>query len=341
MGGKAWTEQESAVVLERYAEEGAEPIAAELGRTINAVQLHAKKLKVVKNHGDPQLGDKVNYFEVIGEPYMRPRTAGGKQVKMVPVRCECGTEKEVAMQSLKNGTTKSCGCYNRKAASERMYKMSVKEDLPIGYRSGRLTVVGKSFFMDFAKGRLKYAVCECDCGEFSVVSSTYLRLKTTQSCGCARDEASGNRFRTHGMSQTRIYREWAGMIQRCTNPNGVSWEHYGGRGISVCDEWMESFESFRDWSYENGYADDLSIDRKDNNGNYCPENCRWGDIIVQANNRSNNRRETCWGEAKTVAEWSRDPRCQVSHEILQDRLQTLGWPIETALTTPKLFSKTG
>lgn len=334
----AWSESEVKLLVQQYPTQTGETIAAALNRSLLSVQNKVRKLKLAKPDTDPAVGDRFHFFEVIGPAAMR-QTGEEGQVKVVPVRCDCGTEKEVRLASLKQGATKSCGCYNREAASQRMFDMNIKNDLPVGYKSGRLTVAGKCFFMDCGRYRLQYAVCECECGEFTVVSSTYLRKRTTRSCGCLRNEMAGNRTRTHGMSKTRLYREWAGIITRCTNKNDISYKNYGERGVTVCEEWLNSFEEFRDWALANGYSDELTIDRIDNHGDYTPENCRYGDDIVQANNRRNNRLETCWGETKTVANWSRDPRCQVSHEVLQDRLQTLGWSIEVALTTPKMNTR--
>jgi hypothetical protein len=95
----------------------------------------------------------------------------------------------------------------------------------------------------------------------------------------------------HKQSKTRLYRILKGMKQRCCNINDKRYHRYGGRGISVCEEWRNSFTSFRDWALNNGYRDDLSIDRINNDGNYCPENCRWATPKEQANNTSKNKKK--------------------------------------------------
>lgn len=106
------------------------------------------------------------------------------------------------------------------------------------------------------------------------------------------------------MCNTRLHNCWAGMLQRCKNPNDKLYHRYGGRGIAVCSEW-ESFENFHAWATSNGYSSELTIDRIDNDGGYYPENCRWVDRMTQNNNTSQNHRVSYHGLNKTIAEWSR------------------------------------
>lgn len=138
---------------------------------------------------------------------------------------------------------------------------------------------------------------------------------------------------TAGGKEARLYREWKAMKWRC-NPRNERRADYFDRGIRVCDEWANSFQSFRDWALANGYRDDLTLDRwPDNNGSYEPGNCRWATQGQQARNHRGNRYLTAWGETKTLVEWSEDPRCGISKGALANRLHA-GWSEEEAVTTP-------
>lgn len=177
----------------------------------------------------------------------------------------------------------------------------MKKDNLIGTTFGRLTVIDHA--ESDSRGHSRW-VCECVCGNRVVIQGTNLKRGLTTSCGCRRVEVATEHVQTHGMFGTPIYSTWAHMLQRCENPHNKLYHRYGGRGITVCDEWRD-FENFHQWAVENGYDPDLTIDRIDNDSGYYPENCRWADRTTQSNNTSQNRRIPYCGMTKTIAEWAR------------------------------------
>ena len=201
-----------------------------------------------------------------------------------------------------------------------------------GQRFGRLVVVEMA---ERKKGKT-YWRCRCDCGEIKDVRGACLRKGRAKSCGCS---LYGNTHSLkHGYFGSRLYNIWCGIVQRCTNPKQANYKLYGGRGIKVCEEWRKDFKAFHDWAVANGYTDDLTIDRIDVNGNYCPENCRWATKKEQSNNTRTNRLITYKDETHTLQEWA--DFLGASKGAIYRRLKR-GWSVEKALTTPIKNQKHG
>lgn len=174
-------------------------------------------------------------------------------------------------------------------------------------------------------------LCMCDCGNETVVSGGHLRGLKTKSCGCSRKETKNF---THKMTGSRLYKVWQAMKSRCYYEKSEMFKHYGGRGITVCDEWKNSFISFYDWSIKNGYDENAergqcTIDRIDVNGNYEPNNCRWATIKQQANNTRRNHLIKYNGKTQTVSQWANE--LGVEPDSIFNRLQK-GFTEEEALT---------
>lgn len=248
--------------------------------------------------------------------------------QLVLCRCDCGNIKEISLNNIKNNHTKCCGCYSSNKTIEADY---------IGKVYGRLTV--ESFLRDIGnvKNRL-YANCICECGSKAKVQLDHLKRGLTTSCGCYKYEVNlmtDNKHRTHGLRKTRIYNIYHGMKKRCYNSNIKNYSDYGGRDIKICDEWLNDengFTSFCNWSVENGYEDNLSIDRIDNDKGYSPDNCRWTTAKIQCDNRRNNHMIEYNGKTQNMKAWATE--YNLPYYILQNRINKYGWTPEKALTTP-------
>ena len=171
----------------------------------------------------------------------------------------------------------------------------------------------------------QFWLCKCSCGKEKVVRGASLKTGTSKSCGCKGHDWC----RTHGMEGTSIYNTWAGMLQRCNNKNYHQFHHYGGRGITVCDEWRK-FETF--YADMGGRPEGRSLDRIDNDGNYCKDNCRWATKKEQIRNRRTSTFLTYKGQTLSVSGWAEE--LGIKRKCLERRIRD-GWPTEKALTTPK------
>lgn len=194
-----------------------------------------------------------------------------------------------------------------------------------GQRFGKLVVIRRAENIH----RKAAWLCKCDCGNEKVVQSWNLVKGCTKSCGCLTYEVDHKTSITHGQSYTRLYTVWIGMKQRCYYKKHKHYADYGGRGIRVCDEWVNSFADFYEWANENGYNDSLTIDRIDSNGDYSPENCRWATYRTQNNNTRSNHFLTLNDETHTIGEWSKItglPRTTIYNRIKR------GWTTEDTLT---------
>ena len=204
-----------------------------------------------------------------------------------------------------------------------------------GEKYGRLTVLeyaGNRQELTGSSNRDAMWRCRCDCGKVIVTGRSNLITGNTVSCGCYNREINLKRLITHGESKSRLYKCWEAIIQRTLNPKNVSYKkHYGSKGITVCDEWRK-YENFAKWAKENGYRDDLTIDRIDPTKGYEPSNCRWATYKEQNNHLSRNHYITLWGRTQTMKQWADE--LGYSYGTIVSRICRYGWPPEKAFTTP-------
>jgi hypothetical protein len=199
-----------------------------------------------------------------------------------------------------------------------------------GQKFSRLTVIARGP----NKGDEARWHCKCDCGKEVLVMRCSLARGATQSCGCMMKERSrifaASQFTTHGLSRTNEYRIYAGMKTRCYNKASRTYQNYGGRGIIVCQRWLDSFEQFLA-DMGRRPSRQHSIERRDNEGPYSPMNCVWATIRQQANNKRNVRLYSHNGRSQSLARWAREIGMQ--HQTLRHRVNA-GWDIASAITTP-------
>lgn len=205
----------------------------------------------------------------------------------------------------------------------------------IGKKFNRLTVL--EFVGTDKYGNTKF-LCECDCGNRKVLLGSKVKGGRTKSCGCLHSETARNNTKKHLSSHTKLYSVYAHILSRCFCKTNKNYHNYGGRGITVCEEWADKekgFDKFKEWAYQNGYDENAkfgncTIDRINNDGNYEPSNCRWVDIKTQANNKRQNHLITFNGKMQNVTQWATE--LGFTNSTLFNRIRK-GWSVEETLTT--------
>lgn len=219
--------------------------------------------------------------------------------------CDCGNYRYVTTHQLKRWENPNCGCESGQNRDEYGHIVKGKPIIDhTGKRYGMLTVLG----LDKIEDKISWWFVRCDCGTVKSVRGN--TLKTLKSCGCQKREQDlinigVTDFNHHELSNHPVYSIWSGMKTRCENPKSMGYKDYGGRGIKICEEWLD-FRNFVGWAEDTGFepGKDLSIERIDVNGDYCPENCIWIERKYQARNCRNTIRLSIGGESKPLVEWS-------------------------------------
>lgn len=173
-------------------------------------------------------------------------------------------------------------------------------------------------------------IAKCDCGNAKQYRLADIQHGRSTNCGCIRKAHLHIRNTKHGESRTKLYRRWKGIIERCTYKGHFAYDRYGGRGISVCKEWLDDFLAFKEWALNNGYQGAGEVDRINNNGNYEPVNCRIVTRKQNCRNKGSNHYVTMNGETKCISEWAE--QYDITADLLYHRINNMGWPIEKALS---------
>lgn len=212
--------------------------------------------------------------------------------------------------------------YNHKGGYSR------KKNL-IDQKFGRLEVIEESQPFRNKDGSIQCAgwVCKCECGNIAIIRANSLQTHKTKSCGCLNKEKPSNNI-THHMSNSPLYKKYKSMKRRCFDPKSQNYKYYGGKGITICQEWLEDFMNFYNWAMENGYRDELTIERKDVNKDYEPENCCWIPLAEQVYNRTN----TYLVDGVSLAKKTRELNI-VNPQIARDRCKR-GWSLQEAISIP-------
>lgn len=256
--------------------------------------------------------------------------------------CDCGNEVVVRETALITGGRTSCGCKKRES---HPYRGKPRQDLT-GQRFGRLVVECCDHYDKTARDY--YWTCLCDCGSRVIICGQSLKRGASKSCGCYQRDVARETVKkyprplphghtVHGLRHTRLYNVWLSMKDRCYNKNSKCYHRYGGRGITVCDEWRSDFVAFYNWAIQTGYDENAptgtcTLDRSNNDAGYSPENCRWRTQKQQCNNTAFNLYLEYNGERHTLSEWSQITG--IGSSTIESRLMRYKWSVEKALTTP-------
>lgn len=195
------------------------------------------------------------------------------------------------------------------------------------YKSGDihngLVLTGKSYIKKY----IRFLEYICKCGNTGWANMYKIFNGKTTSCGCKRNAQK------HGLSYHPLYKGFYNVVSRCYDQKSKAFKDYGGRGITICDEWLNDVTKFIEWAENNGWEKGLELERKDNNKGYSPDNCIWATRQIQSRNKRSNIFLEAFGEKKCVADWVNDNRCNVAHNVILYRVRKLGWDAEKAITT--------
>lgn len=196
---------------------------------------------------------------------------------------------------------------------------------------GLLTIVEDLGTVD----KYRRVSAKCECGNIKLFRLSDIQKGGSTNCGCVRKAYLRSKNTKHGESGTKLYRRWKGIIERCNYKNHFAYHRYGGRGISVCKEWIDDFLTFKEWAVNNGYQGFGEVDRINNDGNYEPNNCRIVTRKQNCRNKSNNHNATMNGETKCLSEWAE--QYNTTPDLLYHRINNMGWSLEKALSVKRKY----
>lgn len=194
--------------------------------------------------------------------------------------------------------------------------MTTRLNITPGDKYGRLTIIRE--VENINKYRDRFFECKCECGSIKTYRLSQLTRGHTKSCGCYRKEVLSKLYKTHGDSRTKLHMIWCTMLQRCNNVKSQRYKYYGARGIEVCQKWTK-YVQFKNWAISHGYEEGLTLERKNNNGNYCPKNCTWIPRSEQPKNARSNILITYKGKTKIASQWAKE--LNIHGETLRRRIR--------------------